>query len=577
MEIIKGLLHKNIVSIIINNLIFFISFVFVNISLTIGLQLDSDVRYFMILTAITYLIMIITTVLTFQVIIDRKIWETLYRYGLLEKDGRKILMVFDLMFLFVSLPASFLCSNVIIAKLMNTSRVLWKNTLVFLGIEICIFFFAYLFQCYYVKVLQNEEKNRTSNITKEYLPLFLKNVLRNKSRMVLVTNIICFGMIVFNSILFVVTCDNSQVYIDKAISVDYFLTACDTKNTPLRSEDQIVEEGDINEVTELDAYEAGGRLYHSVAPIASLITDLLPETSKYSVFGGFPMEKNEDGEYFVNLYGADDFVIENMELYEGNIDFEKLATGNYIIYGLLRKHGNMAYTDDVSEEWKYFDVGDKITLEGKRDSQEYTIMAICKVNHTYAEQYEYTYPGHELIFYLPSKEYLAYAESAKDGETQPMRYLFNTIDSRNIDDELQGLSFESRRNWTEEYTNEMNGILGATFLFAVGCAVIGLFIFVNTMIISYLDRKKEFEILGNLGMTSKQINGMILGEGLTYGLIISVIIAVGVGIVEILGKMILVGESWNYTIVVSPMFICIAIITAIAMLTPMIVYKITNI
>ena len=245
MEIIKGLLHKNIVSIIINNLIFFISFVFVNISLTIGLQLDSDVRYFMILTAITYLIMIITTVLTFQVIIDRKIWETLYRYGLLEKDVRKILMVFDLMFLFVSLPASFLCSNVIIAKLMNTSRVLWKNALVFLGIEICIFFFAYLFQCYYVKVLQNEEKNRTSNITKEYLPLFLKNVLRNKSRMVLVTNIICFGMIVFNSILFVVTCDNSQVYIDKAISVDYFLTACDTKNTPLRSEDQIVEEGDI--------------------------------------------------------------------------------------------------------------------------------------------------------------------------------------------------------------------------------------------------------------------------------------------------------------------------------------------
>ena len=49
MEIIKGLLHKNVVSIIINNLIFFISFVFVNISLTIGLQLDSDVRYFMTL------------------------------------------------------------------------------------------------------------------------------------------------------------------------------------------------------------------------------------------------------------------------------------------------------------------------------------------------------------------------------------------------------------------------------------------------------------------------------------------------------------------------------------------------
>ena len=576
MEIIKGLLRKNIVSIIINNLIFFISFVFVNISLTIGLQLDSDVRYFMILTAIAYLIMIITTVLTFQVIIDRKVWETLYRYGLLERDGRKIIMAFDLTFLFVSLPASVLCSNSIIAKLMNTNRGIWKNNLIFLGIEVCVFFFAYLFQCYYMRVLQNEEQNRTSNITKEYLPLFLKNVLRNKSRMVLVTNIICFGMIVFNSILFVVSCDNSQVYIDKAISVDYFLTDCDTRNTPLRSADQIVEERDINVVTKINAYEDGGRLYHSVTPIASLITESLPETSKFSVFNGLPIENNEAGNYFVNLYGADDFVMENMELYEGTIDFDKMATGNYIIYGLSRKQGTLAYTGDVSEEWKYFDVGDEITLEENNHSKKYTIMAICKVNHTYAEQYEYTYPGHELIFYLPSKEYLAYAESAKDGETQPMRYLFNTIDSRNIDDELQGLSFESRRNWTEEYTNEMNGILGATFLFAVGCAVIGFFIFVNTMIISYLDRKKEFDILGNLGMTSKQINGMILGEGFTYGLIISVIIAAGVGIVEVLGKLILVGESWSYRIVVSPMFICIAIIIAIAMLTPMIVYKIVK-
>lgn len=520
--------------------------------------------------------MIVTTVLTFQVIIDRKIWETLYRYGLLEKDGRKIVMTLDLTFLFVSIPASLLCSNSILAKLMNTNSEIWKNNLLFLGIEVCIFCFAYLFQCYYMRVLQNEEKNQTSNITKEYLPLFLKNVFRNKSRMVLVTNIICFGMIVFNSILFVVSCDNSQVYIDKAISVDYFLTNCDTRNTPLRSADQIVEERDINVVTKLNAYEEGGRLYHSVTPVASLITDSLPETSKFSVFEGMPMEKNEDENYFVNLYGADDFVIGNMELYKGTIDFDKMATGNYIIYGLSRKQGTMAYTGDVFEEWKYFDVGDEITLEGNNHSKKYTIMAICKVNHTYAEQYEYTYPGHELIFYLPSKEYLVYAESAKDGETQPMRYLFNTIDSKNIDDVLQGLSFESRRNWTEDYTNEMNGILGGTFLFAVGCAVIGFFVFVNTMIISYLDRKKEFDILGKLGMTSKQINGMILGEGFTYGLIISVIIAAGVGIVEVLGKWILVGESWSYRIVVTPMFICIAIILTIATLVPMVVYQMTK-
>ena len=95
------------------------------------------------------------------------------------------------------------------------------------------------------------------------------------------------------------------------------------------------------------------------------------------------------------------------------------------------------------------------------------------------------------------------------------------------------------------------------------------------MIISYLDRKKEFDIFKNLGMTSKQINTLILGEGLTYGLVISAIIAFCVGTVELLGKLILVGESWNYRILVSPLLICIAIIMVIAMLTPMIVYKMT--
>ena len=574
MEIIKGFLRKNIVSVIINNLIFFTSFVFANISLTIGLQLDSGVGYFLILITIAYLIMIVTTVLTFQVILDRKVWEALYKYGLLENEGRKIAMAIDLTCMCISIPASLICSNYMIAKLMNSHTGIWKNNLMFLGIEACVFCCAYVFQCQYVRVLYDGEKYQTSNIAKEHIPLFLKNVLRNKSRMTLVTNIICFGMVVFNSILFVVSCDNSQVYMDKAISVDYFLTACDTQNTVLRNEDQIVEESDIKVVTGIDAYEEGGRLYHSVTPIAALITDLLPETSKFSVFAGLPIEKNEAGNYFVNLYGADDFVIENMELYEGSIDFDKLATGNFIIYGLSRKQETLAYTGDVSEEWKYFDVGDEIILEGNNNSKKYTIMAICKVNHTYAEQYEYTYPGHELIFYLPSKEYLTYAESAKEGENQPMRYLFNTIDSQNIDDELQGLSFESRRKWTEDYLKELDGILSGTFLFAIGCAVIGFFVFVNTMIISYLDRKKEFDILKNLGMTSKQINTMVLGEGLTYGLVISAIIAICVGTVELLGKLILVGESWNYRIIVSPMFICIAVIITVAMLTPIIVYKI---
>lgn len=66
-------------------------------------------------------------------------------------------------------------------------------------------------------------------------------------------------------------------------------------------------------------------------------------------------------------------------------------------------------------------------------------------------------------------------------------------------------------------------------------------------------------------MTSHQINFMILAEGETYGIIISSIIAVIVWVVEALGSVVLVGESWIYRITVSPLLI------------PCIVYKVTKI
>ena len=421
------------------------------------------------------------------------------------------------------------------------------------------------------KLLFLEEK-QSGDYVWEKTPLFLKNVLRNKRKMMLIIILVSFGMIVFNSILFILKCDNSIVYIDKAISVDYFLTACDTRETNMREPTEVVKESDILSVEKNKAFEDGGRLYHSIAPIAALDSDEVPETSSFSITYGMPLEKNEEGNYFLNLYGADDFVFKEMELYEGQIDLEKLATGNYIIYGLDRRAGSLAYVDDVSEDWKYFDVGDEITLFGGKGAKKYKIMAICKVNHTYAEQYEYSYPGHELIFYLPTGEYLEYAKSSDKGETAPMRYLFNTAGSKDISSNLNGIKYESRKEWYEKYKSDNDGILQAAFLFAMGCGFIGVFCYINTMIVSYLDRKKEFKVLENIGMSSKQLYSMIIGEGLTYGFIISLVIAIFVAAVEIIGKSLLVGESWKYVASINPLIACIVTIFVVSISVPLLIY-----
>lgn len=258
------------------------------------------------------------------------------------------------------------------------------------------------------------------------------------------------------------------------------------------------------------------------------------------MFYGKEFEKNESGQYFVNLYGADDYVVGLMNLYEGEIDYNLLATGNYIIYGLERNPGAVEYQGDIKEDWKYYNVGDKVTIEGKEKTKEYEIMAICIVNHTYAENNSYSYPGHELVFYLPSKEYLTICDDS------PMRYLFQTKNHENIDNKLDGIQFESKTGWREKYLAERDMIKNSSILFALCCVAVGGFVYVNMLIISYLDRKREFEMLEKIGMSSIQMKSMILGEGTVYGALIMGISIAGTLFVETVGYCMMNDESWNF-------------------------------
>ena len=90
--------------------------------------------------------------------------------------------------------------------------------------------------------------------------------------------------------------------------------------------------------------------------------------------------------------------------------------------------------------------------------------------------------------------------------------------------------------------------------------------------VSYLDRKKEFKVLENIGMSSNQLYSMIIGEGLTYGFIISLVIAIFVAAVEILGKSLLVGESWKYVASINPLIACIVTIFVVSISVPLLIY-----
>lgn len=571
MEIVKGFARNNIIQIILYSIIFFISFVFTDISIYMGYQLKSFAGILLIGATILYLFIILSTILKLQVTMDRNIWKNLFRFGLLCKEKYKITAGFDFLLVVASFPISKIVSNYVMGYLMKQHNGFGIILLICASIEIVLLGIAFLKQNFFLTNVCEREQRVQSYKIYENAPLFLKNVLRNKEKMRVVVEIICTGVVVCNGILFLLNCDKSEVYLDKAISVDYFLTGHSTGSDKLRTPEEIVKERDIEKVEKKEYFQDGGKIYHSLdTNRVSLITNALPETSQFPLFYQFEFEKNGQGNYLVNLYGADNFVFSNMELYEGAIDYEKLASGKYIIYGLERKPGNIAYTGEVCDNWKYFNVGDQIELVGESRGKKYEIMATCIVNHTYAEDHSYSYPGKELVFYLPTKEYLSF------GNDNVMRYLFNTKNSEVVDEQLSGIKFESRHGWCEQYMRDRETIKNSAVFFAFGCVGIGFFVYMNILIVSYIDRRKEFLILGNIGMTHRQIRQMVLGEGITYGIFIAVICIVISIFIELLGKLVLVGESWEFRVTVRPLLFSIIVVLAVSVVVPLLVYRHMN-
>lgn len=105
--------------------------------------------------------------------------------------------------------------------------------------------------------------------------------------------------------------------------------------------------------------------------------------------------------------------------------------------------------------------------------------------------------------------------------------------------------------------------------------LIGVINFVNVMLTGVFTRRKELAVMESVGMTKKQIQKMLMYEGLYYGLTtILLILTLGNGIVLLIAN--LTQKIADYAVFNYPfaLMVCIAVcILAICMLVPKIVYK----
>ncbi|MDE6455530.1 MAG: ABC transporter permease, partial [Dysosmobacter sp.] len=361
----------------------------------------------------------------------------------------------------------------------------------------------------------------------------LANLGRNRKRTVLVIVSMTLSLVLFNTVFTLSSGFDIDKYIAKFMDTDFVISTADYFQFQFEKSENDLSESFIEAVKQNGCFEDGGRLYTS-----RVLEE--PFSTEHNAFSSY--NKDQNGNPFIALYGADDFLLNHMEVIEGTIDLEKLKSGRYILLSV-----------DCSDDGTVIDnpnirVGDTVRINHLKaeglsttitDSYDFIILAKVRVNENTAT----TRNTGEARFYLPTGIFLPLCDHShpvsfpfdvKEGtEAQMAEFLNDYIDSVE-----PSMDFESKATYVSSFDNLTSLIITIGGALSIIIGIIGIANFVNSVLTGVITRKKEFAMLQSIGMTGRQLKKMLSFEGLYYAvgtIITSTVLGVLVSVVVVKG------------------------------------------
>ena len=339
----------------------------------------------------------------------------------------------------------------------------------------------------------------------------LANLGRNRKRTVLVIVSMTLSLVLFNTVFTLSGGFDIDKYIAKFMDTDFVISNAEFFQYQVEKSEHDLSDTFIEAVRQSSSFEDGGRLYSSW-----MLEE--PFSTEHNAF--FSYNKDLNGNPFVRLYGADDFLLNGMEVIEGTIDLEKLKSGKYILLsvecnddGTVIENPNISVGDTVRiNHLKAEELSTTIT-----DSYDFIIMAKVRANENTAT----TRNTGEARFYLPTEIFLPLCDNphlvsfpfdVKEGTEAEMAEFLNSY----IDSVEPSMDFESKATYTSSFDDLTSLIITIGGALSIIIGVIGITNFVNSVLTSVITRKKEFAMLQSIGMTGKQLKRMLSFEGLYY-------------------------------------------------------------
>ncbi len=398
----------------------------------------------------------------------------------------------------------------------------------------------------------------------------LANLGRNRKRTVLVVVSMTLSLVLFNTVFTLSSGFDINKYIAKFLDTDFVISTADYFQFRFETSGNDLSETFIDAVQQNEAYEDGGRLYTS---------RLLEEgfSAESNAFSNYNTDEN--GNPLVDVYGADDFLLNGMEAVEGTIDLEKLKTGKYILLsvectddGTIIDNPNISVGDTVRLHHIDMD-GLSSTTNG---SYDFIIMAKVRTNENTAT----TRNTGSTRFYLPAENYLPLCDqphlvsfpfNAKAGAENEMGEFLNSY----VDSVEPSMDFTSKETYVSSFDSLTSLIITIGGALSIIIGIIGIANFVNSVLTSIITRKKEFAMLQSIGMTGKQLKRMLSFEGLYYAvgtIITSVILGVLSSVVIVQG---ISNGIWffTYRFVMWPMLVIYPFLILLTVAIPALLYR----
>lgn len=277
---------------------------------------------------------------------------------------------------------------------------------------------------------------------------------------------------------------------------------------------------------------------------------------------------SETGAYTAIVVGLDgaylDYVLENCPFTSGSFDQAAFASGNYVIIA------GGAYHEGVS----CLAAGETLELEGRA----FTVMGSLMHDNAYLEGTNS--PEASFTFYylvpLPVFEELfpgqGYRQLAVDID-HSQQSSFEAFLSQYEQGLNRGISITMRSDYQQNFENSrlnmvlILGMVGAVLL------LIALLNFVNLLVAKTVSRRREFAVYQSLGMTLSQLRRLVLLEGAFSAFLLAVVLVpVTIAFAALVMPGYIENLSWVsvYTFDVTPLWIILPVVVALALLTPLI-------